>query len=134
MAKTVNVGLVGWQFVSSIHGESLKRVAQANVLAVASPTPGHARAFAERHGIPHVFTDYRKMLEMDEIDLVVLGLPNYLHCQATLDAAATGKHVVCEKPLAMNLAEADRMIAAAASGSIAPTMATIIGRVGMVRS
>jgi predicted dehydrogenase len=52
------------------------------------------------------------MLEMDELDMVVLGLPNDLHCQAALDAAAAGKHVVCEKPLAMNMDEADRMIEA----------------------
>ena len=43
---------------------------------------------------------------------MVVGVPNHLHCQITLDAAAAGKHVVCEKPLCLNLAEADRMIAA----------------------
>jgi predicted dehydrogenase len=52
------------------------------------------------------------MLEMDELDVVVLGLPNDLHCQATVDAAAAGKHVICEKPLCMNLREADTMIEA----------------------
>ena len=50
------------------------------------------------------------MLEMDEIDMVVLGLPNHLHAQATVDAARAGKHVLCEKPLCMNLKEADLMI------------------------
>jgi predicted dehydrogenase len=52
------------------------------------------------------------MLAMDELDLVVIGAPNDLHCQLTLDAASAGKHVVVEKPLALNLAEADRMIEA----------------------
>src|SRR4029079_9336779 len=51
------------------------------------------------------------MLKRD-VDMVVIGAPNDLHCQMTLDAAAAGKPVVCEKPLAVNLAEADRMIAA----------------------
>ena len=52
------------------------------------------------------------MLDLREVDLVVLGLPNDLHCEATCLAAAAGKHVVVEKPMAMNLAECDRMIAA----------------------
>ena len=52
------------------------------------------------------------MLEMDEIDMVVVGVPNDLHCQVAVDAAAAGKHIVMEKPLCLNLAEADQMIAA----------------------
>ncbi|MHB8902644.1 MAG: Gfo/Idh/MocA family protein [Thermoguttaceae bacterium] len=108
----VRVGLVGTQFVSTIHAEALKTVPEAELLAVASPTPPHPAEFARKYGIPHHFTDYRRMLELDELDMVVLGLPNDLHCQATLDAAAAGKHVVCEKPLCLNLAEADRMIEA----------------------
>lgn len=108
--KPVRVGLIGSQFISSIHAESLQRCPRAQVLAVASPTPGHAQAFAGKHQIPHAFTDYRKMLEMDELDLVVIGAPNDLHCPMTLDAATAGKHVICEKPLCLNLAEADRMI------------------------
>jgi len=107
---TVGVGLVGSQFVSTIHAESLKRVPRARLVAVASPTPGHASAFAERHGIPNAFTDYRNLLEMAEVDLVVIGVPNYLHCQVACQAAAAGKHVVCEKPLCMSLDEADTMI------------------------
>jgi predicted dehydrogenase len=108
--KPVRVGLAGSQFISTIHAESFRSVAQAELWAVASPTAGHAQGLAERYGIPHALTDYQKLLEMDEIDLVVLGVPNYLHCEFTLRAAAAGKHVVCEKPLAMNLREADRMI------------------------
>ena len=62
----VKVGLIGSQFVSTIHAESLKRVADAEILAVASPTEEHVKAFAQQHNIPNYFTDYRKMLEMDE--------------------------------------------------------------------
>jgi predicted dehydrogenase len=108
----VRVGLVGSQFISIIHAEALRTVAEAEILAVASPTEDHARVFANRFSIPHHFTDYRRMLEMDELDMVVLGLPNDLHCEATLAAAAAGKHVVCEKPLCLNLHDADRMIQA----------------------
>jgi len=112
MAKPVRVGLVGSQFVSTIHAESFKSVPQAEVMAVASPTPGHAKALAERLCIPHHLTDYQELLEMDEIDLIVLGVPNDLHCEFTVRAAAAGKHVVCEKPLCLNLPEADRMVEA----------------------
>jgi predicted dehydrogenase len=110
--KTVRVGLVGSQFVSTIHAEALKRVPGAELFAVASPTGDHAEKFAARHGVRHSFTDYRKLLEADEVDMVVLGCPNDLHAEVTERAAAAGKHVVCEKPLATTLEEADRMIAA----------------------
>lgn len=112
MGNVINVGLVGSQFVSTIHAKSFASVPDAEVLAVASPTPGHAEAFAKAHDIPHSFTDVGKMLEMDEIDVVVIGIPNHLHCQVACDAAAAGKHLICEKPLCLNLTEADRMIGA----------------------
>jgi predicted dehydrogenase len=109
--KRVGVGLIGSGFVSEIHLGAFRTVPEAEVLAVASPTAGHARAFAERHGIPHWFTEYRKLLEMPDVDVVTCAVPNYLHRQVVEDAAAAGKHVICEKPLCMNLAEADSMIA-----------------------
>jgi predicted dehydrogenase len=110
--ETVGVGLVGSQFVSSIHFEALKAVPAAAVRAVASATPANARRFAESRGIPHWFSDYRELFARPDIDLVILGLPNDLHCEAVLAAAAACKHVVVEKPMALTLAECDRMIAA----------------------
>src|SRR5262245_25901417 len=107
--NVVRVGLVGSGFVSSIHCEALRAVPGAEVVAVASPTEGHAADFARRHGIPRSFTDYLRMYELPDLDLVILGLPNDLHCDATVAAASAGKHVLCEKPLCLNLAEADRM-------------------------
>lgn len=109
--RTVKVGLVGSQFISTIHAEALKRVAGAELHAVISPTGTHAKDFAAKHGVKHAFTDLDKFLASD-IDLVVLGCPNHMHCEITEKAAKAGKHVVCEKPLATSLAEADRMIAA----------------------
>jgi myo-inositol 2-dehydrogenase/D-chiro-inositol 1-dehydrogenase len=109
---TVRVGLIGSGFVSSIHHEALRSVAGARVTAVASPTRGHAERFAAERAIPQYFTDYRAVLDLKEIDLVVVGLPNDLHCEAVCAAAEAGKHVVVEKPMALNLAECDRMIAA----------------------
>jgi myo-inositol 2-dehydrogenase / D-chiro-inositol 1-dehydrogenase len=116
--STIGVGLVGSGFVSHLHHEALASVPDARVLAVASPTIERVRPFAEKRGIPHWFVDYRKMLQMPEIQLVVLGLPNDLHCEAVLAAAAAGKHVVVEKPMATSLDECDRMIAACRAAGV----------------
>ncbi|MFQ5627360.1 MAG: Gfo/Idh/MocA family protein [bacterium] len=118
MNKKVGVGLVGSQFVSAIHAESLKTVHDAEIIAVASPSAGHARDFSERFNIPHHFTLFEKMLEMDEIDMIVIGAPNNVHCEITLAAARAGKHVVVEKPLCLNLGEADRMIEACKKAAV----------------
>ncbi len=118
MATRIKIGIIGSQFVSHIHTVSLKRCDHAEVFAVASPSPGHASAFASKHGIPHHFTDYKKLLAMPEVKLVVLGAPNDVHCQIVLAAAAAGKHIVVEKPLCLNLADADRMIEACRKANV----------------
>jgi myo-inositol 2-dehydrogenase/D-chiro-inositol 1-dehydrogenase len=116
--RQVGVGLIGSQFVSGIHAEALRACPPAEIRAVASPTAGHAKAFAERFAIPRHFTDYADMLARPDIDMVVVGAPNDLHCRITLDAAAAGKHVVMEKPLCLSLADADRMIAACRQANV----------------
>ena len=60
--------------------------------------------------VPHAFTDFDTMLECDEIDVVSVALPNHLHAPFTIKALRAGKHVLCEKPMAMNAKEAKRMI------------------------
>jgi predicted dehydrogenase len=112
MKPRVGVGLIGSQFISSIHAEALRHCAQAQLLGVASPTPGHAARLASQHDIPQAVTDYRRLLDMPEIQLLVVGVPNDLHCPIAVDAAAAGKHVVIEKPLCLHLQEAERMLAA----------------------
>jgi len=114
----VGIGIIGSKFIAQVHAESFRHIHGANLVAVASPTPGSARTFADKHGVPHAYTDYREMLTRDDIHGVVLCLPNYLHCQATIDAAAAGKHILCEKPMCMNLREADTMIAACAQAGV----------------
>lgn len=112
MNRKVRIGLIGSQFISTIHAEALKPCADAELFAVASPSKNNARDFAKKHHIPNHLKDYRKLLEMDEVDVVVLGVPNHLHCQVTVDAARAGKHIVLEKPMCLNLGEADQMLAA----------------------
>lgn len=108
----VGIGIIGSSFIADIHAESIKHVRGAKLVGVASPTPGHADALARKQGIPHAFTDYCELLARDDVHGVVLGLPNHLHCEAALAAADAGKHVLCEKPMCMNLREADTMIEA----------------------
>jgi myo-inositol 2-dehydrogenase/D-chiro-inositol 1-dehydrogenase len=117
MPKRVKVGLIGSQFIAAIHAESFRRCADAELVAVASPTPGNAERFAAKHHISRHYTDYREMVKSD-LDMAVIGAPNQFHCEMTEAAAAAGKHVVCEKPLCLNLAEADRMIAACRKANV----------------
>lgn len=116
MAKNgkVKVGIIGAQFEADIHAASFQMAPQeAEVVAVASPTPGNAAALAKKYGISRVFTDYREMLKESDIEMVTIAAPNSLHAQMTLDIAQAGKHIVCEKPLAMTIEEGERMIDAA---------------------
>jgi predicted dehydrogenase len=108
--SAVKVGLIGTGFVADIHAAAARLVPEVEVVAVASPTPGKAQHFAQERGIPNAFEDYRELLKLKEVELVTLALPNHLHARACLDAAAAGKHVLCEKPLCRTLEEADRMI------------------------
>src|SRR6202007_2968401 len=110
----VKVGIIGSQFQADIHAASLQIMPnEAEAVAIASPTPGNAAALAKRFGIPRVFTDYREMLKERDIEMVTIAAPNSLHAQMTKDIAAAGKHIVCEKPLAMTIPEGEEMIAAA---------------------
>jgi predicted dehydrogenase len=109
---TVRVGLIGSGFVTSIHYDALRMVQGAQVVAVASPSPGRAEQFAAQRGIGRHFDDYRSLLDLKDVELVVLGIPNDLHCLVACRAAEAGKHVVVEKPMALSAAECDRMIVA----------------------
>jgi len=109
---TVRVGIIGSGFVGDIHAESFKFVPDAKVVAIASPTPGKARAFAQKHHIEHAFENYHDLLALNDVDMVNVALPNDLHAEVVIAAAKAGKHVVCEKPLCLTLEEADVMIEA----------------------
>ncbi|MGE3819662.1 MAG: Gfo/Idh/MocA family protein [Isosphaeraceae bacterium] len=115
----VKVGIIGSRFQAECHAESFRMVAdEAEVVAIASPTPGNAQRLATRYGIPRVFTDYREMLAEPDVELVTITAPNDLHAAMTIEAARAGKHVLCEKPLCMTLEEADAMIDACRSRGV----------------
>src|SRR2546428_2682699 len=110
----VKVGIIGSQFQADIQAASFQIMPHdAEVVAVASPTPGNAAELAKKFGIPRAYTDYREMLKERDIEMVTIAAPNSLHAQMTKDIAAAGKHIVCEKPLAMTIAEGEEMIAVA---------------------
>lgn len=109
--KQVKVAVLGAGFVSDIHLESYHRfVPQAEVVAVYSRSSQRAEAFAAKHNIPQWYDDLDAIIQNSGCDIVDICLPNFLHAEATLKAAAAGKHVIIEKPLAVTLEEADAMI------------------------
>ena len=114
----VGIGLVGAGFISSLHAEAFRLVPEAHLRGVAATTEATAGRFAERHGIPTHHTDYRRLLEDPAIDIVTVSVPNDLHRDVVVAAAAAGKHVIVEKPLARTLAEADEMIAACQAAGV----------------
>jgi predicted dehydrogenase len=90
-----------------------KAVPEVAVTAIAARDPRRAQAFAQRHGIPRVLGGYDALIDDPDIDAIYNPLPNSLHCAWTVRALGAGKHVLCEKPMASNAAEAEQMAAAA---------------------
>ena len=90
-----------------------RNVPEAEVVAVAARSAERARKFADKHGIPVVHDSYERLLADPDLDAVYNPLPNGLHCEWTIRALEAGKHVLCEKPLASNAAEAELMAEAA---------------------
>ena len=97
---------------------ALKDSAMAEVVAVASRDSSRARNFADELGIAQAYGSYQTMLDEAEIDAVYIPLPNHLHKVWTIRAAEAGKHILCEKPLALNPDECREMIAAAKKNGI----------------
>jgi predicted dehydrogenase len=110
----VRIGILG---AARIAPMALLRPARAvpevSVVAVAARDRTRAQAFASKHGIPRVHESYDALLADPEIDAIYNPLPNSLHCEWSIKALRAGKHVLCEKPIASNAEEAERMAAAA---------------------
>ncbi len=112
--NTVRIGLLGASRISvGAIIEPARVFDDAVVHAVAARDPARAKVFAEQHGIRRVYDDYASLIESPEIDLVYNGLPPAGHKSWTILALKAGKSVLCEKPFAMNSAEAEAMVVAA---------------------
>lgn len=96
----------------------LRSSPRSDLVAVASRSLETARDYADRHGIARAYGSYEELLADPEIDAVYVSVPNHLHCDWSVAAAESGKHVLCEKPLVLSLEEMDRLEAAASASDI----------------
>ena len=109
---TVRFGLIGCGRVAPRHAQSLIQLSDTQLVAVADIREDRARRFSAEYGA-QAYTDYDNMLARPDIDAVTVCVPSGLHAQVAIDVLQAGKHVLVEKPIALNLADADRMIATA---------------------
>lgn len=111
--RTLQVAIVGCGRISDLHALGYQGREDARIVAVCDTNRGRAHRKAAAWGVERVYTDYRKLLADENIDLVELLVPHHLHASMTVDACRAGKHVSVQKPMALTLAECDRMIEAA---------------------
>ena len=109
--QSLRAGVIGTGFIGPVHVEALRRLG-VTVTAICDVADLGAKA-AGRLAIPQAFGDYRDLLACPELDVVHITTPNRFHCEMSLAALRAGKHVVCEKPLAMNTTETARVVKAA---------------------
>ena len=115
MKKEINAGVIGLG-MGQHHLRCFKN-SRANVLAVCDVNEERLARIKDEYKVPMTFTSIDEMLAVKELDLVSVALPNYLHAPVSIKALRAGKHVMCEKPMAMNAREGRRMaLAAKASG------------------
>lgn len=115
----IRVGLIGAGRMGSFHASSLAyRIPGAVLAAVADPVPGAAQKLAASLEAEKYFTEPQAMLEDSDIDAVVIAAPARTHAELVVAAARAGKHVFCEKPMAVTLEEADHAIQAARQAGV----------------
>ncbi|MER6227064.1 Gfo/Idh/MocA family oxidoreductase [Streptomyces sp900105755] len=120
MAGTLRVGMVGYAFMGAAHAHAWRTAPRffdlplrPELTAVCGRSAAEVRAAAERQGWAGAETDWKRLVERDDIDLIDICTPGDSHAEIALAALAAGKHVLCEKPLANTVAEAEAMTAAA---------------------
>ena len=114
--KLIRVGIIGCGGIANgKHMPSLAKVENCDMVAFCDIIPERAQTAAEKFGTPDakVYTDYKELLKDESIDVVHVCTPNRSHSFITVDALEAGKHVMCEKPMAINSAEAKKMLDAA---------------------
>ncbi|MCE1255409.1 MAG: Gfo/Idh/MocA family oxidoreductase [Anaerolineae bacterium] len=118
----MKVGIAGAGFMGSTHAAAWKDTAAQIVGFVADP-PHEANNIAAQYGAK-VFNDYASMLA--EVDIVDICTPTFLHCDMVLQAAAAGKHIICEKPLALSIEEGQKMISACKKAGVQLHVAQVV--------
>jgi predicted dehydrogenase len=115
--KKLNIGLIGYGFMGRAHSNAFAKVNhffdlehQVVLKAVCGRDGGKVKAFAARWGYESVETDWRKLIQRDDIDLIDIATPNNTHAEIAIAAAKAGKMILCEKPLSMNGPEGKKMV------------------------
>ncbi len=117
--KTIRWGMIGCGDVTEVKsGPGFYKAAHSTLLGVTNRTLAKAESYAQRHGVAKVYADAATLLADPEIDAVYIATPPAEHKALTLLAAAAGKHVYVEKPMAMNHAECEEMIAACQAAGV----------------
>jgi len=113
----VSVGLIGCGRMGRALADSLRKIEEARLVAVADPVEEARRRAAQAYGA-QAYPACADLLAQPHLDAVIVATPNYLHKEVTLAAAAAGKHVFCEKPMALSVADCDAMIQATESAGV----------------
>ncbi|MEA2583178.1 MAG: hypothetical protein QOF33_1263, partial [Thermomicrobiales bacterium] len=110
--RPLRVGVIGAGTIAlSAHLPAIARLkGRVELVAIADVRAEVAERAAARYGAEAAYGDYRQLLDRTDIDLVDICTPEFLHAEQTIAAAAAGKHVLCEKPMAATVAEADAML------------------------
>lgn len=126
MSKTLNLGMIGYGFMGRAHSNAYSQVGhffpseyQIARKAACARDEVKIKDFASQWGYESTETDWRKLLDRKDIDIVDICVPNNLHAEIALAAAAKGKMILCEKPLAMNGPEAKKMVDAVEKAGVA---------------
>lgn len=110
--RILKVGVIGVGQQGQSHLRHYKECRKAEVVAVAEINEDLGKSVAAKYGIDDFHTDYRDLLASDTVEAVSVCTPVFNHCVVACDAAGAGKHVLCEKPMAMNASEAEKMLEA----------------------
>ncbi len=112
LSETLRVGIVGLG-IGRHHLRAYQQIPGAEIVAVADMNPDRLQEHGAANNIPHLYEDYQPLIARDDLDIVNVCTPNFLHAPIAIAALENGKHVLCEKPLASTLADAEAMVAAA---------------------
>lgn len=108
----LKVAIVGYGQIGPVHAQAYSNIEDVEIACIVDLDEEKAKKAQQDYNIPRRLTSYDEMLKMDDIDIVSVCIPTYLHADLTIKAAKAGKHVFCEKPMAMKLEDADAMIEA----------------------
>ncbi len=112
--EKLKVGFIGSGAIAQgQHMPAFAKLDNVEIAAVCDANEDSAKEAAKKFNVPHVFTDYKSMLKLNGLDVIDICTPNYLHKQPAIDALESGRHVIVEKPIAMNAVEGAEMVEAA---------------------